>query len=83
MEKLSVKEIEDILMREVALILSVDISSVKRDAPLQTLGMDSFGFVELLVSIEKNFNIKLIETGLNRKDFRTISSLASCISRIK
>ena len=75
----SLKEIENILAQEIATILSVDPSTVIKDIPMHELGVDSLSFVELLVFIEKTFNIKLMESGLTREDFRTIHSLASSI----
>lgn len=82
MEKKSEKDIEETLIREISTILSTDTSKIIPDAPLHTLGIDSLSFVELLVVIEKTFNLKLIESGLTRKDFQTIRSLASYISKI-
>ena len=75
----NIKEIENILAQEIATILSVDLSKVILDVPLHEMGIDSLSFVELLVFIEKTFNIKLMESGLTREDFRTIRSLASSI----
>jgi len=83
MDKRSVKEIEEILIREVAAILSVGSSTIVPDVPLHELGVDSLSFVELLVVIEKTFNLKLMETSLTKEDFQTIRSLASCISRMR
>lgn len=74
-----VKEIEEILIGEVCVILSADPASVTADVPLHTLGMDSLGFVELLVAIERIFNLKLVESNLTKEDFQTIGSLASRI----
>ena len=74
-------EIEKKLVSEISTILSVEPSTVRPDIPLRTLGMDSMSFVEILVFIEKAFNLKLIESGMTRADFRTIRSLATCISR--
>lgn len=82
MEKMTLKDVEEKLISEIATILSVDPSTVSVDSPLHTLGVDSLSFVELLVFIEKIFNLKLMETDLTREDFRTISSLASCISKM-
>ena len=82
MKDKTIKNIEDALISEVADILSVDISTIEAGAPLHTLGVDSLSFVELLVFIEKEFNLKLIESGLSREDFQSIQSLASCISRM-
>jgi acyl carrier protein len=41
--------------------------------------LDSLGFVELLVVIEKTFRIRLMDSGITRNDFKTIRSLASKI----
>ena len=79
----SLKEIEEILVTEAASVLAVDPAVVGVDAPFQSLGMSSLGFVELLVVIEKTFDLKLMETDLSRDDFQTIRSLASRISKMK
>ena len=79
---MNLKEIENILAREIATIISVDPSRVIPDIPLHELGIDSLSFVELFVFIEKTFNIKLMESVLTREDFRTVRSLASSISRM-
>ncbi len=75
-------EIRQRLIEEIAAILTVDESAISPDDMLHDLGIDSLSFVELLVVIEKTFNLKLMETGLTREDFRTINSLASCISNL-
>jgi len=79
MDGKNLKEIENILAQEIATILSVDPSTIIRDISMHEMGIDSLSFVELLVFIEKTFNIKLMESGLTREDFRTIRSLASSI----
>ena len=81
MGQMDVSDIEKILVNEVSAILASDIDAIASDVPLQTLGIDSLGFVELLVAIEKRFNLKLIESGLTQEDFKTINSLAKCINR--
>ena len=78
---MEINEIENILISEVAGILTVNDDVVGVDVPLHDLGIDSLGFVELLVAVEKRFELKLIETGLTREDFETIRSLAQCILR--
>jgi acyl carrier protein len=76
------KEAQQTLIAEIAAILTVDASEISPDALLHDLGIDSLSFVELLVVIEKTFNLKLMETGLTREDFQTINSLAACISKL-
>ncbi|OQW99057.1 MAG: hypothetical protein BWK74_03085 [Desulfobacteraceae bacterium A6] len=83
MDKESYKVIEESLIREVAAILSRDPGSIKPEIPLHEMGLDSLGFVELLVIIEKKFKIKLMESGLTRDDFRTIRALSSKIGALE
>jgi acyl carrier protein len=77
------KDIEKILSEEIAVITACDISDIKPETALHTLGVDSLSFVELLVFIEKEFKIKLMESGMTKADFRTIRSLANCIAKTK
>lgn len=79
MTKLNLKEIEEKIINQIALILSIDRGKIKLDVPLHTLGVDSLSFVEILVFIEKEFKIKLMESGLTREDFKTIRSLSTRI----
>ncbi|RPH48388.1 MAG: acyl carrier protein [Desulfobacteraceae bacterium] len=83
MDKESYKVIEESLIREVAAILSVEPGSIEPEIPLHEMGIDSLGFVELLVVIEKKYKIKLMESGLTRDDFRTIRSLSSKIGAME
>jgi acyl carrier protein len=83
MPETSVNEIEGVLIREAANILSIDPSTVNRDTAFHSLGMSSMAFVELLVVIEGAFNVKLMETDLSKNDFQTVGSLALRISKMK
>ncbi|MCD4781875.1 MAG: acyl carrier protein [Candidatus Omnitrophica bacterium] len=76
MDSATKKNIEDTLTAEIALILSKDANAIARDESLHSMGMDSLSFVELLVSIESNFNLTLVNTNLDREDFSTIANLA-------
>ena len=79
MPEMSLQQIEELLIAEVAGILSIDSSAVTPDAPLHSLGMTSMAFVELLVVIEKTYDLRLMETDLTRADFQAIGPLASRI----
>ena len=78
---MTVQEIEKKLIEGIAVITNCDAAAVRPDQPFPELGIDSLGFVEILVFIEKTFNLQLIASDLTRKDFETINSLASFISR--
>lgn len=76
-----VNSILDFLIKETKIVLSQTTSEIEPDASLSSLGFDSMSFVELLVSIERQFNVKLIEIGMSPEDTKTLRSLAQCVHR--
>lgn len=78
-----VERLEKLLIAEIANILSIDAKTVSVDTPFHELGMTSLAFVEFLVVIEEALKLKLMETELKAKDFQTVGSLASCISKMQ
>ena len=80
MEKMSTEEIRNRLIEELETILARDLSQDDAGKPLHELGVDSLSLVELFVSIEKRFEVKLMESGLTKDDFQSIDALASAIS---
>ena len=81
MPKENAETIEKELLQEISTLLSTAPASLDPEKPLHELGIDSLGFVEILIFIEKRFKLKLIDTGLNRESFRTIRALAQCTSQ--
>ncbi len=77
-----IQEIQDKLVDEISMILSIETESIDVNKPLHSMGLDSLSFVELLVSIEKSFNLKLIDTSLSKEDFSTINSLSQCLLKV-
>jgi acyl carrier protein len=73
-------EIEEKLRQGIASITARDKSSLAVEIPLHEMGIDSLSFVEILVFIEKTFNLRLIELDLTKKDLETIRALASFIA---
>lgn len=76
---MTIQEIENTLIQEISSITNQDASAISPDVPFHDLGIDSLGFIEILVFIEKTFKLPLIATDLTRKDFETIHALASFI----
>jgi acyl carrier protein len=63
------------LRSHVALLTGTEADAVACDRPLHELGLDSMGFVDLLVFIEKQFNLSLMKSGLSQDDFASLSVL--------
>lgn len=64
-----VEKIIDFLVEE----FEVDADAVQPDANLKdTLGLDSLDYVDLVVSVESNFGVKLVEV-----DFAGVASFQS------
>jgi acyl carrier protein len=83
MVNMSKEDIETLLKNEVSIILNLPKEEIIADMPLHDMGFDSLSFVELLVAIEKKCNIMLIETNLNKNDFRSIEALSSRIYEVR
>ena len=75
------EQVEEFLALEVSSILGLDVEKAPVDEPLDALGMDSMAFVELLVSIEQQFDVKLMRNDMRREDLRSIRALAARIQR--
>ncbi len=78
---MTVQEIETKLIDGISSITNRDRAEIAADRPFHDLGIDSLGFVEILVYIEKTFKLQLIASDLTKKDFETIHSLASYIAK--
>ena len=77
---MNVLDIEQKLVEGISSITNKDKSAIAADKPFHELGIDSLGFVEILVFIEKTFKLQLIASDLTKKDFETIHTLSSYIS---
>jgi len=69
------------LKERIAFLLEKDVSAISGDQPLHEMGLDSIAFVDLLVFIEKKFNLALASSGLNQEDFASLNGLAQRIAR--
>ena len=78
---MTVQDIELKLIQGISSITNKDASAVGLDKPFHELGIDSLGFVEILVFVEKTFKLQLIASDLTRKDFESIRTLAAFIGR--
>lgn len=78
---MTIQEIERTLIKGIGAITNRDAAAIDPETPFPELGIDSLGFVEILVLIEKTFTLPLIASDLTRKDFETIRSLAAFISK--
>ena len=73
---------KDVLLKlqaHVAMLVGTDAAQVAADRPLHLLGLDSMGFVDLLVFIEKQFNLSLVSAGLAQDDFASLAVLTQRI----
>ncbi|MDA8430410.1 MAG: acyl carrier protein [Geobacteraceae bacterium] len=78
---MTAQEIENILIQGISSIKNLEPNEITPDKPFHDMGIDSLGFVEILVFIEKNFKLELIASDLTKQDFETVHSLALFISR--
>jgi acyl carrier protein len=77
----TVDEVTGQLRERVALLTGADAACVATDKPLHELGLDSMGFVDLLVFIEKQFGLPLMASGLSQEDFASLALLSARIAQ--
>ncbi len=82
MNTFTLKEIKEKLIEQISLTIGEEPSEIDPGMPMHELGMDSLGLVELFVFIEKQFNIKLMESGISQEDIMQIDTLAKSIDKI-
>ncbi len=75
-------EVLEKLRSHVALLVGAEAGQVAQDQPLHELGLDSMGFVDLLVFIEKQFGLALTSSGLAHDDFVSLAVLARRIAEM-
>lgn len=78
---MTTQEIEKVLIQGISSINNLEVSDIAPERPFHDMGIDSLGFVEILVFIEKNFKIELIASDLTKQDFENVHRLALFISR--
>jgi acyl carrier protein len=78
---MTVEEIEIILIQGISSIKNLAVTEITPERLFHELGVDSLGFVEILVFIEKTFKLELIASDLAKQDFESVRSLALFIHR--
>lgn len=76
---MTIQEIEQGLVQRIATITNRAAGDIDPAKPFHELGIDSLGFVEVLIYIEKNLKLQLIASQLNRKDFESVRTLATYV----
>ncbi len=79
MADITVDEIVRTLRKEISVITSRDMEKIDPEGSLASNGINSMGFIELLLAVERLWNVKLVDAGLSMADVRTVSALAGRI----
>lgn len=82
MTEFTAARIADILREETALITGQDKAEIDPDKSLAANGINSLGFVELLLAVEKHFQVKLMENAMRSADISSVNALAAKIEKI-
>ena len=81
MSEINVEEVVGKLLEEMALITGKPVGELDRSRSLAQNGINSMGFVELLLTVAKNWNVNLMDAGIGVADVRSVESLAERIAR--
>ena len=61
--------------------LNEDCLHHSSDAPLETMGIDSVGMIELVYALENRFSIQIRDDEVAPENFASIESLAALVAR--
>ena len=81
MSEINVEEVVGKLLEEMALVTGKPVGELDRSRALAQDGINSMGFVELLLTVAKNWNVNLMDAGIGVADVRSVESLAERIAR--
>ena len=62
--------------------LTVPVETLPEDADLFASGLDSLAIVNVLMSIEENFDIELPDEMLSRRSFSSIATITRVVSEL-
>lgn len=68
------------LLKEIAGITGKTEPELSEEKSLSANGIDSMGFVELLLIIKREYNVNLVEAGLRAADVKSVAALAQKIA---
>ena len=82
MGKRTLEQIIEILREEIAIITNIEKNEIELDKSIATNGINSLGFVDLLLAVEKHFQIKLMDNAMSSEDVSSINALAAKIEKL-
>ena len=81
MTELNLTEITAALKKEISIITGKKAEDLKETESLSFNGINSMGFVELLLSINRLWGINLLDAGISISDVVSIAALAEKIKQ--
>ena len=81
MTELNLTEITAALKKEISIITGKKAEDLKEEESLSFNGINSMGFVELLLSINRLWGINLLDAGISISDVVSIAALAEKIKQ--
>ena len=79
---MTITKIKEKLIEQIALSVGQDPSTITSEMMLHEIGMDSLKLIELFVFIEKEFKVRVMESGISQEAMMKIDSLAQSIHTI-
>jgi acyl carrier protein len=79
---MNIDKLSALLCDEIALVAGIASDEVNVELSLTENGVNSLGFVELMLAIEQQFGVNLMDSGLTREDLASITALAKKIIKL-
>jgi acyl carrier protein len=74
------KELEYFIKQKLQMILGIKVEELGSEESLVDLGLDSYGFVELISEIENYFNIRFTEDDFMEDNFHSIKTIVALMA---
>ncbi len=82
MEQFSTNDIVEKLRENIAVIVGFSPNDIDPEKSLSENGLNSMGFVELVMAVERVWGVSIMDAGLTGQDVASVTALAKRIANI-
>jgi len=80
--QLSLEVIENDLIQFLRESIVTEALEFNNITPLNSLGIDSFNLIQILLFIERRFKVSLPDTALTQENLKSVAAIALCVHNV-
>ena len=82
MAQLSIEAIENDLIQFLRESIVSETLEFNKNTPLNSLGIDSFNLIQILLFIERRFKVNLPDAVLTQENLKSVAAVALCVHNV-